>query len=88
MRTYTSKHLGAMHAAHGISEEMHCDSCRYLVAGHCTQAVLRKRAQWNRTWQACGKWVAIDMGLNGWEWVETEDGWALRRENGNGRGGR
>lgn len=85
MRAYTSKHLSAMHAAYGVHDEMHCDSCRYLVKARCTQAILRKRAQWNRTWQGCGRWVAQDVGLNGYEWVEMENDWRLRAvRNGNG----
>ena len=75
-RTYNkSKHLSALHEKYGVTDGKTCDTCYYLQGFRCTFDY--KCNHWNRLWQACGKWTT-DVDINGWEWVDTADGWKMK----------
>ena len=73
-----SKHLAVMHIQHGVIPNSICGTCHYLQEGHCLR-YNKHYTQWNRIWTACGLWEEQDDGLDGFEWVNTEDGWKLKR---------
>ena len=81
-RTYCKgKRLKAMHEKHGVALGRTCNTCYYLRDGHCLRVSSDQHyTLWNRVWPACGLFEEQDDGIEGFEWVDTDDGWKLRRK--------
>ena len=56
-RTYHSRRLRAMHAAHGVTEGRKCGECKhYRMLGMWCELNTSGSTQWATNWAACGAW--------------------------------
>jgi hypothetical protein len=73
------KRIKALHARYGVTKDKTCGTCGRMTRGRCPYDY--KRGHWNRAWPACGLFKEQDDDMEGFEWVDTDDGWKLRRKS-------